>query len=577
MDLENNNQVHDDQTQTIPSVDSNNIEQPILTPVNEDVAPIEPQVLTNTENQQDTSFASIPPTMNFDNTNTSQVDVNDSTNPNQMNIDDNTTKKPKKKLLIPIVIAACVFIFAIIGFIGYQSLFSQKKVVEREIKTFIKGTTQTIDSFLTNFAVYDTKTSYNSFKGNLTIDSDYNSDGVNLANLKNYKLSYSGLVDSNNDETLIQALLLRNDSSLFDIKFLSKSEKTYISLGDLYEKTIVTDFDSSFLNTDIDKSKQIDAYRTLIHKIEPVITNYFEKHESTSQKVDIEENGKKKNYTKVTYNINVADFVKNILENSVNDNDIINSLSVLSNEKPDKIKQTLNDAIKDIDTDSDEVIIISMYLSSFATVADRIEISSQYSYEYLEDFEITNDSYDYKFSEDKIVLIRNGEQYTYKVYTDDTELYNGVIKSDEFTLNSVDNEYKIQIKYTENSFSGNFIMKDSYNDLRLDFQSTNKDAKVNTEVNVSYKDEYDSISFHIHNDLEYLNDISIEKIDTQNAISVEDISDEDYDAIYELLLEKINNIGNDLITSQYRMEDNEESTLFSAFQSLGLLGNEINE
>ncbi len=441
-------------------------------------------------------------------------------------------EEKKGKSPLPIIIA----IIAIVGIMGLlflpKLLVSKKKIVENEITTVFTAAKKSLKEGEKNILEYDLEKDSLGLNGSLTIDSNYKNGDIDLTKLKNYKIVYQGAIDKKGNEASAQLELLKGTKNLIAIDSYTKGKNVLLSLGDIYKKGLTTTLEKEIKELDLSKTKNTKDIETLIEKTEKIVKGTIKDENITKTKEEKEINGKKDKYTKIEYKINLNEFSKEVLTAYQNDSEIITILANLTEQTEKDIKDLLKDAIDNIDSKED-LLIINNYVKGFNNELKEIEI--------IDD-------------ESTIIIDKDGNIYKYRMENAGEKIFSGEYNSKEesFTLET---ELGMSLKMTTENDSKiiSFNYKQGSTSLALDAKIQNKvkgaTQENNIEIKISYKSDSDNISATLQNDLTISKNQKIEKINKTPTEDIDDLTEEELQDITLAFYEKIEDLIYDIMPS----------------------------
>ena len=448
-----------------------------------------------------------------------------------------TPKKKKSKL--PLIIIAIIALLAILGFVGFKVLLNDKQVMKLEVKLLSKGANTALEAMLKKAEVED-NTAITGYKGELTIDSDYKSpDGLDLSKLKNYKIMYNTATDPVKNQMSARVTLVNQTMSLADVKALVDGDYAYLSLGDMFAKVIKTDASELHLNTNKNNVENIKAAQTLIKKTEPILVNYIDKQEITKSKEERTINGKTKKYNKVSAEFNLTELEKTVITEYLKDDEAIKALSVIAGQDEKELKETLQQSLETESTDTEDIVTLNTYKTTFSTTAEEMEII----------FGNTENA-------TRVIIDNLKDKSEYHIFNGETEMYNGTFTDDTITVKDTQGMIDLSLTVKEEDFKGSFNINTEATTMKATFTSTTKDKTTDTVVKMSMTMGEDKFNVTINNKLEKLDKAEIETLDTTNAVPMEQLTETDMQLFQMAYQQKLNLLLADFMTVQYRMQNN---------------------
>lgn len=435
-------------------------------------------------------------------------------------MEDFNQKKPKK--MKGLLIFLLLIIIVVVVFAGYYffKINTAKYVFESSINKLLsaENAEATVKDFKTVKASFDIGAKINSDENELENISDLINDA---------KLTVTSSVDTENKEEVVGLKLTKSNDKLIDakVKIEEENKKMYVTLGELFEKTIKVDYEEALEDeleikdaniSSIGKMKNPNLAQEIIKK---EIKSQIDEKYLSMEKIDVD--GKK--LTKNEMKLSSEDFL-NIIKTIFKDlSDNEEYLACYDNK--DEVKDSLKDAVDSIeklDNVEDVNIIFDIYTSGIMKKVERVD--------FIVDEEGEETSIQFTKIEDG--------QYSYKIISENEEALGGNIK---FNIENNDFSFEISMKYEE------------------------------TEVVVSING---SISY----------DEEIEKMNTKGAISLDEFTEEDTNELLNNFLEsKLYEIiaeASESYYSEFELDDEDytfDSEKFEEYDEDELIDEEENQ
>lgn len=452
---------------------------------------------------------------------------------NQQNYD-----MPKKKggfPVIGIVIGLVVLVFlGALGFVIFSKvLLNNKKIVEMEVSTVFKNIKEFYKEAEKSQLKIDADKDAIGFEGNLKVDSNYKANGIDLTKLKDYEINYNGVLDKKGNE-LSAAFQLSNSKNIIDLALYGEKDKMYIDLKDLYKKVIEMDLDSEIKDikiTEVD-SKDIEK---IIDKTEKTTKEYIDGKDITKKKEKKKINGVEKNYTTIIYRMDTNKYLKKVLESYRYDEDILEILANLTNQKKFEVEKQIKDLENNLDdyTDNTEVEV-KTYIDGLIPSVKAVEFESEGSSILIE------------YVKDKAII--TGTVEGKKAFYGDYDY-----KTKELVLDSEVDGTKgnITLKLNDiNNIKGSFTWKMSGVKLGVDLESliTVKRNVQTSEmkINVTYNAGSENFKANIISKMELSKKAEVEKVDTKNTIKTDEMTDSDINSIMSKFYQKVGTVVTDV-------------------------------
>ena len=377
------------------------------------------------------------------------------------------TKKKSPLVPIIIVVAGLLLVGLILGaiFILPNFLFSGKKALENEITSVFNLVNDSLDESEKNLLEYDIDKDSLGITGSLTMESNYKDENFDLSKLKNYKIDYSGVIDKGSNTASLNARLIKNATNLLAIDGYVDGKTVYLSLGDIFNKVITTDTEDEIKDLELSKSGDIKDIKKILDKTKEAVIGSINEDNITVEKED--------GLKKVTYKYKSNELEKVVINAYLNDSEIIEIFSEMSAQSEDKVKEALNDELKEIEKDNDnnETIVV-LYLKGLKNDFVKTEIRSEkskllitkeddtYNYVFEEedndtkikgDFNLVKDTFNMNIGDNMSVMIQGGDKKaTINLdYNDGSQLIKvQAIVTNNFNKNKQTNNAVIDLEYT---------------------------------------------------------------------------------------------------------------------------------
>lgn len=460
------------------------------------------------------------------------------------------TEKPKsnKKKKLLIILVTLLVIVSIGGYFIYNKiLLDENRIINREIEAMLDGLETTIDTMNNNTLDYDLEKEAIGVNGSLSFKSDYKDDDMDLTKLANYQINYGGVIDKKNNQASLELSLNNQKTSIIDVSGYLNGKTTLINLGDLFDKVIKLDTDTQIKDITIAKTASAEDIKKVTNKTEQIIKDNIKESNVYKTKEEKTINGKKAKYTKVSYVVKTKELVKNILNGYLNDDEILNILTDLSGQTKSDLTDFLNDAVKELESsESDDEIIMNIYLGGLTAETKEM------------DFIYNTTNYNDVAEEYKLVIESTNDGYNYTGYVNDKSKFGGAYQEKNKTLTldiqEENQKYNVSITKDGDTTKANINIKQDKTEFDITMTSTNKvesNSQTNdTKVDVVYKDSEDNIKFSINNNIEINKNAKVKEIKGTNAVNGEKLTDQQSEAIYNKLLEKLSPIIEDISSTE---------------------------
>lgn len=448
------------------------------------------------------------------------------------------TKKKSPLVPIIIVVAGLLLVGLILGaiFILPNFLFSGKKALENEITSVFNLVNDSLDESEKNLLEYDIDKDSLGITGSLTMESNYKDENFDLSKLKDYKIDYSGVIDKGSNTASLNARLIKNATNLLAIDGYVDGKTVYLSLGDIFNKVITTDTEDEIKDLELSKSGDIKDIKKILDKTKEAVIGSINEDNITVEKED--------GLKKVTYKYKSNELEKVVINAYLNDSEIIEIFSEMSAQSEDKVKEALNDELKEIekDTDNDETIVV-LYLKGLKNDFVKTEIRSEKS---------------------KLLITKEADTYNYVFEEEDN---NTKIKGDfnlvkdTFNMNIGDN-MSVMIQGGDKKATINLDYNDGSQLIKVQAivtNNVNKNKQTNNAViDLEYTYGNETITATINNDITIEKNKEVEKtLASSDTIYYEDLTETEINAIESKLYEKLGQVIEDIMPGYNSMNDSD--------------------
>jgi hypothetical protein len=422
-------------------------------------------------------------------------------------------KNPAIKIIIAVV---ALIILAVVGFYCYTSfvLVTGKNVVKTSITKVYDSVISSIDKAEKKMLVIDPSKDIVGVSGNINFGSNYKDDNIDLTNLSKYTIKYDSAFDLSKESMFITAILDKEGSDLIDGNILLKNNKLTIGSNKLSLYSYQTSMPSS-MNFEFKQSVTLNDVKKLIEKAKVATLNNIDEKSITKA------SGKRqdKNYTKVTYEMNMSKMTKDIINAYINDNEAIEILSRLTTLSKEDVTNKLKDELENLDESKNIYadIYVDNLFGNFVGMTLR-------NTEGKETIEIDNIDGNYQFS------MKGDSSYTFKGnYMSDTKTLNVYYNDDKYSI-------ELSIKEVSDSkINVSFNAGDKNNKLSVDMDidnvvSGNKQTiKLDAKVKVVADDE--NIDFNVNGET---NIVKGAEVKDNSSMFVKDINEMTQEELYEI-------------------------------------------
>ena len=441
----------------------------------------------------------------------------------------NTNKKSAAPIIAIVIVVALVLVTGLVLFVLPNVLLNGKTVIRKEISTVFNSAREKVDEVDKKVLNYDLEKDTLGLDGSLSIDSNYKESGIDLSKLKNYKINYGAVISKKDDQASAKLSLVKNKKDLIGLNTFIDKENAYISLGDIYNKPIITEIDSRIKDIEVSKNGSVKDIKRLLDRTEVIVKDSIEDKDIKKTSVEKEVNGKKEKLTKVEYKLNTKKLSNKVIDGYLKDSEIIKILSNLTGQDEKEIKSSLKDTKEELKNTEEETITVNVYLKGLFNEVKVIEIGNE---------------------ETIINIIKEGNNYKYNLTSDKEKVLYGEYISSENKLTFETDEVKLSIEEEKDTYKISLKYEDNDQSIKVDATIKNtvkKDTQsTNATIKLEYKSGEEKIDATISNDLNIEKNKKVEKLDTKNAVETDEITEEELMNIYTKVIEKVSEVVEDI-------------------------------
>lgn len=440
------------------------------------------------------------------------------------------TPKKGKGLLIGIVIG--VIVLAGLGFLLTKVFLNSKTIIDQGLKSAFTEARKSLDEINSKSLSYNFEKDSIGIDGTITFTSDYKNSEVDLTKLKDYKLSYNVVADKKNNKASV-GFKIDKDKNIFDINAMMNGKNVFVTLGDMYDKTLTFETEQELKDLEM-SSITTEDIKLLVSKTETVIREQTKQETVEEKTVTKEIDGKKGKYKQLSYKIDANTYMKKLIEAYQSDDEVVDVLARMSNNTEKEIRETLKEQLDNLKEAEKEEVTINIYTSGLIPQTKEIEIAED------------NDS---------IIIDIDNNLYKYKLLEDKKTLASGTYDKDkrEFKLNVDEEGLTVDATVTaksDNKLVGTVNMKEADTELALDFEETTKvkgkTASSTFEATIDFKSGDKKFNLGVTADTNVAIGSKVKDIKEEGAVKSDEISEAEMNALYTKLLEKVGTIMNDI-------------------------------
>ena len=501
-----------------PEVPTPNIVQPEVPTPNM----VQPEVPTPNTVQPEV------PTPNMVQPEISQIDLNNGMVPPIETPTYNEEPEEKKKhSALPAILIILILLVGI-AFVIYKFLFNKP---DKIVKGLIN---QAYDKFATPIEKYDTKEEPILINTDLSI----NTNIQGLEDLNGMKLNMTTGIDYKNKKMEIGASYLEDNNKIVEAFMYLLDENAYVSLKDIYENPIKVDmegmnFERLFNNSSNISSKDAEF---ISKRIKDILIESLDMKDFKQSNDTITLNGSETKVKKISYTLDsnkATNLVNNFITNMENDKELMAKLAEISNTDTETLKDKLDMSKVQGNTDvlNGETIKFDIYTKGLTDEFVGMDI------------ELPENS--------NIKLRKNNDDTTVTANISGVSMIS-TIKSESEEKSTID----IKINVAGEEITGLITL----NNKEID----SKSSESSMTFNMTYKEQSINLTMNMKQQI----GATIASIDTTNAKSSEEITEEEMNLIGTKLMEKLE--GSKLYGLIYGAFENNASLLEQDYGDYGL-------
>ncbi len=438
----------------------------------------------------------------------------------------NYEEKPKKKKGKVVLIILLLLIAGSIGlYFGYQKLNSNPLSI---YKKAINTTYELLDGYLKDNL--ETKFQLNPYEESFSLNTNFSVETSieDLKKLNDYNYGFNIGIDYKNNILNLNANIKEENEQIIGLLALLKNNSLYLASDELFSK--VVKIDSFNYELDQEEINELQNYKieyeyihTVLTKLKNILINSLDEEKFDMSNETIEIDGKEIESKKISYILDKENLERtyNYFKDQItNDEELINAISEITNLSKDEITSIFTE---DLDLSDYENITINLYAKNNQIIAGNIiveeELITRFTYEDKEFKLYMGDEYT------NIDLVYKNNTLEIKYYEYDEEIY---------SLSFTDKKTSKEIKITTNEYGEN-------NNIYLKLSNIKDSSnKVSSDIEFSYENKY----YEDINAIKFKGAISIEKgqinsVDTNNAIDINSLTEEEQTEIMNNLLRVI--------------------------------------
>ena len=383
-------------------------------------------------------------------------------------------------------------------------LFFYFKNPKRIITSVINGGYDKLEGLLVESDSFDYEKDSILVKGDLKFDTNI----PELSDLKSENFSYSVGLDYPNKKMSMGVSLYEGNSRLIDAMVYFLNNEGYISLGDDFSSLIKMDSE----DTDFSEIFNIEKSNVSVSDIKYIVKSYkdifidsldMSDFDKSSAKITL--NGKEVSVDKLTYTFddnNTKKLYENIIDNTLSDSKLLETLARVGNTSVDDIKSDLESSRND-SISGNENFVVSIYTKGLTNSLVGLDV---------------------KVSEGEDIRIRFNDSTT------DIDLYSVNVKVVGVQVKNIDDDNCV-IDFSAEALN----LSGSISIYSKQIDKKNSEGSVKVSVN------YNGSSFSLTNSYTCSIGDGIANIDTSSARSFDELSEQEMNSLSDLYTSRFEN------------------------------------
>lgn len=452
-------------------------------------------------------------------------------------------KKSKKKLIKRIIyIFLIVLILAGVGLYFYKEnvLLEKKKVIRNSIAEIFNVVNNKVDDFNSNIFSFDANEEPIGIDGTIKLSSNYKDDTLDLTKLQDYSLRFNNAFDLKNNKLSNSLSINKNGFSIFTLNNYINGKYGTVESGQLSYYAYSYNINNEIKDIKLNNKYNKDSLKNLVNRTREIILSKVSDKDITKDSYEDTINGKKSTFTRFTYKVDINNLVNEVLKNYIQDTSILNTISEITSQDPEIIKQSLQRVIdnnKGSNTISYEIYVDSLFGNFKQVKVYNIDNPNTYFRLYKVD-----NNYEYE--------IVNSDNKVYGKYSNNKiDLNSDMVKVEYEKLNK--NEYKYTIKL---DYDNEFIVLDM--NLKNTVEGDKQSILANAKISLGEKDKTDNLEFNIELELNISKNATVKPITAFITKDISTIDENEFDSIKQRFENIAQNIVNDIYTKKNNIVNN---------------------
>ena len=440
-------------------------------------------------------------------------------------------KSHKKVIIISIIIIFILLVLTVVGLFIYKEnvLLDKKNVIRNSVIKVFDSLDNSIDNVNNNIMPFDLNEEAISIDSTIKLSSNYKDNDLDLSKLSDYDFKYKTSVDSKNNKMSGSLILNRNNNVLLSLNTFINGKHGLVESKELSYYAYNYNIGREIKDIKVNNNNSISNIKKILNRTKDFTVNKINENDITKDSVEDTISGNKAKYTRISYKVNINDYVNNVLKFYITDTSVLNTLAEIFNTNSLNMKNNIQSIIDN--NKNNENIKFDIYLDSLFGSFKQLKIYNEQSPNiYFRIYQVNN-GYEFEFIDDDLLI--NGK------YGDNTlNIYSNNINLEFKKLNN--NEYNVFGKY---SYDNNYVSL--ANNIKTNIEDNKQNIILDTILNYSENDNV--INFNINNEINISKISEIKPITSFITKDISTIDEEEENGI----LDRLNYILNRIISDMY--------------------------
>lgn len=453
-----------------------------------------------------------------------------------MNMEPEKKKSNKKTvLLVGIVVLLAV---AVALYFGWQKFNDKSTSGTNAYENAINNVYELLSNSIKNSPKSEFEMDLNK-PYTLGLNATFNSNMAELKGFSGLKYGLNVGIDMSKEEAIVGASIKDSSSSILDLLVYFVNNNAYLKSEQIISRVINVGTYNLFDELDIDalidySSSDVkidyDELDYMLASYKNILIRAIDRNKITVADENLTIDGKEYKTKKSSYTFDKAEaerFTRKIIEGVLNDDKLLDYMAQTINQDKSAISSALNDALKEIDFNDYETVIMNLYTdSSNKVLAGTIVTSGEEvaRFEDVDKFKINITGGDESFS-----IQENNDSYVLSFKDSGTEIINlKIYKSDkDFKMDYILNIDGVKA----NGVLGFSNIKETKTKVSGDFEFSFNMSFMGEKIDFALDGEYS------------LETGNIKTFDTSNSLKVEDLTEEEQMEIYTKMQSILGRLG----------------------------------